>query len=195
MLDFSINRLTTKGLQPMANIDVKKQTPASFIFSELIIFLSQIVIFFTVSVFTSDFLSDEKGLIKYSQQKINDESLAELGLMFLAIFIVVGGFTVIGEAIGKESTKRYISAVLYEMPKTIYVFGSGATGVMIAMTLYIHFNPETATAETQGFALTTGFFALMIFVVGCGLSYFFKRKTHIIDSGECDATPDIQVES
>ncbi len=179
----------------MANIDVKKQTSGSFIFSELIIFLSQIVIFFVVSVFTSDFLSDEKGLIKYSQQKINDGSLAELGLMFLAIAIVVGGFTIIGEAIGKESTKRYITAVLYEMPKTIYVFGSGATGVMIAMTLYLYFNPETATADAQGFALTTGYFALMIFIVGCGLSYFFKRKTHILGSNESESNSDIQVES
>jgi len=50
---------------------------------------------------------------------------------------------------------------------------------MIAMILFIHFNPETAREEAQGFALTTGLLALMIFIAGWGLSCFYL-KTQIL---------------
>lgn len=65
------------------------------------------------------------------------------------------------------------------MPKTIYVFGSAATGAMLAVSLFVHLHP-TDEVNAKGFAVLSVFFAFMIFIYGCGFSYAFKRKSHIL---------------
>ncbi len=162
----------------MEKIEQYKQSWVKFIVSEFIVFLSQIAVFFMVAVFTSNFLNSEEKLVAFSKQKINDGSLTEIGLTFLAILVVIGFFTTLGRIFDNKNVDYFVNEVLYEMPKTIYFFGSAVTGVMLAISLFMFLNP-TPEASPQGFGLLTLFFALMVFLYGCGFSYAFKHKTHI----------------
>ena len=163
----------------MEKVEQYKQSFVSFVFSEFVIFISQVSVFFMVAVFTSNFLNSEESLVKFSEQKINDGSLAELGLTFLAILVVIGLFSALGRIFENKYVEYYVNEILCEMPKTIYVFGSAATGAMLAMSLFAYWHP-TYDVNAKGFAVTSVTFALMIFIYGCGFSYAFKRKTHIL---------------
>ena len=163
----------------MEKVDQYKQGIVKFIFSEFVVFMSQVAVFFMVAVFTSNFLNSEDKLIAFSEQKISDGSLAELGLTFMAILVVIGFFAALGRVFENRHVEYYVNEVLCEMPKTIYVFGSAATGAMLAISLFAHLHP-TDEVSAKGFALLSVMFAFMIFVYGCGFSYAFKRKTHVL---------------
>jgi hypothetical protein len=163
----------------MVKVDQYKKTIGKFIFSEFVVFVSQIAVFFMVAVFTSNFLNSEERLVAFSEQKMNDGSFSELGLTFLAILVVIGFFSALGRVFENKYVEYYVNEVLCEMPKTIYFFGSAATGTMLAISLFIHLNP-TSESSAQGFALLSLTFAFMVFAYGCGFSYAFKRKTHIL---------------
>lgn len=163
----------------MEKVDQYKQSVVKFVFSEFVIFISQVAVFFMVAVFTSNFLNSEEKLAAFSEQKINDGSLAELGLTFLAILVVIGLFSALGRIFDNKYVDHYVNEILYEMPKTIYVFGSAATGTMLAISLFAYLHP-TDEVNAKGFAVLSAFFAFMVFMYGCGFSYAFKRKTHIL---------------
>lgn len=164
----------------MEKVDLYKQSIGKFIFTEFIVFLSQVAVFFSVAIFTSNFLSSEEKLVKFSEQKINEGTLGELGLTFVAILLVIGLFSAIGRVFDNKYVEPFINEILCEMPKTIYVFGSSATGVMAAISLFIHLNPDSnSSVQAQGFAVMTLVFAIMMFIYGCAFSYAFKRKSHI----------------
>ncbi|NWN90302.1 hypothetical protein HLV39_02160 [Marinobacter adhaerens] len=165
----------------MERVEQCKQTVGKFVFSEFVIFLSQIAVFFMVAVFTSNFLNSEDALVEFANQKINSGALSEIGLTFLAILMVIGLFSAVGKVFDNKYVDSYVDEVLREMPKTIYVFGSAATGTMLAISLFIHLHPETGPSA-QGVAFLSLFFAFVAFVYGCGFSFAFKRKTHIIKS-------------
>lgn len=162
----------------MEKIDQYKQTIWKFTFSEFVVFLSQVVVFFMVAVFTSNCLSNEKKLLSLSTQKINDGSLIDLMLTFLAISIVIGFFSALWRVFDNKYIEYYVNEVLCEMPKTIYAFGSAATGVMLALSLFAHLHQ--VEININRFLVITLLFALAIFIFGCALSYAFKRKTHIL---------------
>lgn len=163
----------------MEKIDIFKQSPGKFIFNEFIIFTSQIFIFFIVAVFTSDFLRSEDRLVKYAELKINSGSMIELGLTFTAVFVVIGCLSAIGKVFSNKIVDSYIHEILCEIPKTIYFFGSSVTGVMLAISLFIYRNPQPQSTPDH-FAFLASIFALAAFLYGCGISYAFKRKTHVI---------------
>lgn len=163
----------------MERVDQYKQSLGKFIFSEFVIFVSQVAVFFMVAVFTSNFLNSEEKLVAFSEQKINGGSLAELGLTLLAILVVIGLFSALGRIFDNSHVEHYVNEVLCEMPKTIYVFGSAATGAMLAISLFAHLHP-TDEVNAKGFAVLSVLFAFMMFIYGCGFSYAFKRKTHVL---------------
>lgn len=163
----------------MEKIDQYKQSVGKFIFSEFVIFMSQVAVFFMVAVFTSNFLNSEERLVAFSEQKINDGTTAELGLTFLAILVVIGFFAALGRIFDNKYVEYYVNEVLCEMPKTIYVFGSAITGTMLAIALFAHLHP-TDEVNAKGFAIFSAVFAFTMFIYGCGLSYAFKRKTHVL---------------
>ncbi|SFR57535.1 hypothetical protein SAMN04488073_2978 [Marinobacter gudaonensis] len=165
----------------MERVEQYKQTFGKFVFSEFVIFLSQIAVFFMVAVFTSNFLNSEDKLVEFANQKINSGALSEIGLTFLAILMVIGLFSAIGKVFDNKYVDSYVDEVLREMPKTIYVFGSAATATMLAISLFVYRNPETGPSA-QGIAFLSLFFAFVAFVYGCGFSFAFKRKTHICKS-------------
>jgi hypothetical protein len=163
----------------LEKVEQYKQSLRKFVFSEFVIFISQVAVFFMVAVFTSNFLNSEEKLVKFSEQKINDGSFAELSLTFLAILMVIGLFSALGKIFENKYVEHYVNEVLCEMPKTIYVFGSAATGAMLAISLFAYIH-ATDDMNAKGFAFISIMFALMMFIYGCGLSYAFKRKTHIL---------------
>ena len=163
----------------MEKVEQYKQSLVKFVFSEFVIFISQVAVFFIVAVLTSNFLNSEEKLVKFSEQKINNGSLAELGLTFLAILVVIGLFYTLGRIFENTYVEYYVNEVLCEMPKTIYVFGSAATGAMLAISLFAYIHP-TDDLNAKGFAVISITFAFMMFIYGCGFSYAFKRKTHIL---------------
>ncbi|GAD31294.1 hypothetical protein L4D04_22215 [Photobacterium angustum] len=165
----------------MEKIEQYKQTSKQFILNEFIIFLSQIVIFFMVTIFVSNFLSNEDKLVNFLNQKINDGTKSELFLSLLAILFVIGLFTTLDKIFDNKQINLYIDEVLYEIPKLIYTLGSSVSGAMLASTLYLIFNPtpEITAIKTAGSAVS---FAFIVFVYGCFFSYMFKRKTHIINT-------------
>ena len=165
----------------MELIEIKKQTATKFVFSELVVFCSQVLIFFVVAIFTSDFLKSEERLVKYTEAKINDGSMAELGLTFIAILFVIGIFSAIGKIFDNKITDDFVHEILCEIPKTIYFFGSSVTGVMLAVSLFLSENPDSKSTPMSVLALSVSV-ALAAFIYGCGTSYAFKRKTHIISS-------------
>ena len=157
---------------------------AQFIFREFVIFISQITVFFMVAVFTSNFLNSEEKLVAFTEKKINDGSAAELVLTFFAILIVIGFFTTIGKIFDDNKyIDYYVNEVLLEMPKTIYVFGTSVTGAMLAVSLFVYLNPESASSGGNYISISLSF-ALIMFIYGCALSYGFKRKslTHLTPS-------------
>jgi len=163
----------------LEKVDLYKQSATKFIFSEFAIFISQVFVFFMVAVFTSNFLNSEEKLVSFLEQKINDRSFVELGLTFLAISMVIGLLSALGRIFDNKYVEYYVNEILCEMPKTIYVFGSAATGALLALSLFAHLHP-TEEVNAKGFAGLSAFFALVVFIYGCGFSYAFKRKTHIL---------------
>ncbi|MGP9677842.1 hypothetical protein ACT3TC_04240 [Halomonas sp. AOP27-A1-41] len=172
----------------MEKVDQYKKSVVKFVFREFVIFMSQIAVFFMVAVFTSNFLNSEEKLVAFSEQKINDGSLAELGLTFLAILVVIGLFSALGRIFDNKYLDYYVNEVLCEMPKTIYVFGSAATGAMLAISLFAHLH-TTNEVNAKGFVLLSALFAFMVFIYGCGFSYAFKRKTHILPKSNNSMQP------
>ena len=83
--------LTLEG-KDMEKIEQYKQSPHEFIFSEFVVFVSQIFMFFMVTIFVSNFLNNEDKLINFLNQKINDGTIGDLILSLLAILIVIGYF-------------------------------------------------------------------------------------------------------
>ncbi|PSV88674.1 hypothetical protein [Photobacterium iliopiscarium] len=170
--------LTLEG-KDMEKIEQYKQSPHKFIFSEFVVFVSQIFMFFMVTIFVSNFLNNEDKLINFLNQKINDGTIGDLILSLLAILIVIGLFTTLDRVIDNKHVKFYIDEVLNEIPKLIYTLGSSVTGSMLATSLFLVLNPniEITAIKTATTAIS---FAFIVFIYGCGFSYIFKRKTHII---------------
>ncbi|WP_264876020.1 hypothetical protein [Vibrio agarivorans] len=163
----------------MDRIDRPKQTKFQFFAKELVVFVSQILVFFVVAVLTSSFLSNEQALTEFASTKINDGSLKELLLTFVAIFFVVGCFTTIQRLTDSEVINDFIDEVLFEIPKTIYFFGSSLSGVMLAISMFLLFD-ESNEGSTEKYFAVTIVFAIMAFIYGSTLSYKLKKKTHIL---------------
>ena len=163
----------------MEKIDDYKQTINQFLFSEFIVFISQVAVFFLVAVFMSGFLENETNLLAFAEQKINDNTKKELGLTFLSFFLVLGFFSAIKQAIDNKRLEYFINRILWDIAKTIYTFGAGITGSVYAMALYIHLNPDESI-QVHKIVIVTTLAGLVTFLYGCGWSWLFKRKTHIL---------------
>ncbi|HEH9413341.1 hypothetical protein [Aeromonas salmonicida] len=163
----------------MDSIDKPKQTTRQFLTKEFVVFTSQILVFFFVAVLTSSFLSDEKALAELAATKINNGSLKELLLTFSAILFVIGCFTTVQKLTDSELVNELIDEILFELPKTIYFFGSSISGVMLALATFIAFSTTEDNNSTKGYFIITIMFAIMAFCYGATVSYLLKRKTQI----------------
>ncbi len=159
---------------------VPRQTTASFMQTELCIYLSQIVMFFFVAVLTSNLLSDGKQLIDYINSKINGNTLHEIIATMIAIAVTLGIVAAISKAAPESSLlERLADEVLAEAPRTAYVFGSSVAGMCFAVACFIGSHPETKGPAVGFWIFYGSLYAIFGFLYGCGFAYAFKHKALI----------------
>lgn len=157
----------------------EKQSPSMFIFTELMIYFSQIMMFFLTAALTSNLLRDEKQLLSYMSSKINENTIHDVLATMLGIAATVG----IIASITKASTnspwlERIADEVLNEAPRTAYFFGSSSAGTMLAIALFIHNYPQEG-ASPMWWLLMAILYGMAGFMYGCMFAYAFKHRTHI----------------
>lgn len=144
--------------------------------TELFVFLSQVFVFFLVAVFTSDFLKNEQHLAEHIKIKVNNNTFEELGLTLLAITVALGTIFIIKQIIQLEIVDRVASEILIELPRTIYIFGSSITGLMLAVAWFYLINQSTQPNMARTFILISVVFSIIAFLYGYGLKVALARK-------------------
>lgn len=148
----------------------------SFVFTELCVFLAQVLVIFIVAFFISDSLSSEERLTEFVNGKINMHTMYELGLTLFAVTFVLGLLTLIKEGVPSSYVEKIIGEVLFELPRTIYLFGSCITASTVAMAFFLSAHPQATTQPAAGYFGLSAFFALSFFGYGCGAKAFFLSK-------------------
>jgi hypothetical protein len=167
--------------QPIADdfLVIQKQSPRMFIVTELMIYFSQIMMFFFAAALTSNLLRDEKQLVSYMASKINADTIHDTLATMLAIAATVGVIASITKALSNSSwLERIADEVLNEAPRTAYFFGSSGAGTMLAAALFIHYHPQEGITSMR-WLLMALLYATAGFMYGCMFAYAFKHKTHI----------------
>lgn len=167
-------------LQPTDVLLVPKQSSAMFITTELCVYASQVLMFFFVAVLTSNLLRDEKQLMSYMTSKVNENTTYEVVATMLAIAATLGIIAGIAKAAPATSLlERLADEVLAEAPRTAYVFGSGVSGTLLAVALYIHGHPQVESPPVTFWMYAALVAGLVGFIYGCVFAYAFKHKAHI----------------
>jgi len=159
---------------------VPKQTLGVFVVTEFFVYLSQVLMFFFVAVLASNLLRDEEHLVAYLNSKVNAGTLYEVVATMIAIAATVGIIAGITKAVPRSSVlERVADEVLAEAPRTAYIFGSGVTGTMFAVSLYLRSHPQGQGPQAAYVASIALLWALVGFLYGCLFSYAFKHKAYI----------------
>jgi hypothetical protein len=159
---------------------IPKQSISMFLTIELLVYVSQILIFFFVTLFISDLLRDENQLVSHLNSKVNENTLLELVAIMLAIPVTLGIICGIAKAAPETSLIQLLSdKVLAEIPRTAYFFGSSISGTVLAVGLYTQLHPHTPSPPIEFWLITAVILALVGFIYGCIFAYAFKHKTHI----------------
>lgn len=174
-------QVTPPGLsQPTDVLLLQKKSSTVFVITELCVYASQVLMFFLVAVLTSNLLRDEKQLVNYMTSKVNENTAVEVFATMLAIAATLGFIACIAKAAPETSLlERLADEVLAEAPRTVYVFGSGVSGTLLAVALYTHWHPEAQSPPVAFWLVAALFSALAGFIYGCLFAYAFKHKTHI----------------
>jgi CDP-diglyceride synthetase len=174
-------KVTPHGLsQPTDVLLIYKKSTRMFVITELCVYASQVLMFFFVAVLTSNLLRDEKQLLSYMTSKVNENTTFEVFATMMAIAATLGIIAGIARAAPETSLlERLADEVLAEAPRTAYVFGSGVSGTLFAVALYIHWHPEVQSPPVAFWLFAAIFSALIGFMYGCLFAYAFKHKAHI----------------
>lgn len=160
----------------------------SFVFIEFCVFAAQVLVFFIVSYFISDSLSSEDRLTEYIKLKMNTNTMSELGLTLFSTTFVLGLLTLIKEVSSSAFVEKISGEVLFELPRTIYLFGSSITAATIAIALFISSHPQAAPHPASGYFGLSAFFAISFFAYGCGAKAMLMSKrskvSHERDGGD-----------
>lgn len=149
---------------------------ASFYFTELLIFLSQVIVIFLVAFFTTDLLRNETRLEEFANAKINNSTMSEIGLTLLAITLWLGVLTIIKEFADSSFLSKLSGEILNELPRTIYFFGSSITAAILAIAVYTMNHPASHAKPASGYFLLAAWLALVAFIYGCGLKALLTVK-------------------
>ena len=162
-------------------IIVNKKTELQFFISELLIYLSQIIMFFWVAFLVSNSLNDEKKLAEYINSIINEDSQSEIGYIFLATIITLGILTFFTKITSSSKWLEDLSnEVLHSFSRTIYFFGSSVTGSIIAVSIFTKINNTTESLNPEVWLILSLVFGLGSFLYGFILSYALNRDKNII---------------
>lgn len=172
----------TTSAEPLQTdvILIRKQSTKIFIATELCVYASQVLMFFFVAVLTSNLLRDEKQLLNYVNSKVNENTMFEVFATMMAIAATLGIIACIAKAAPETSIlERIADEVLAEAPRTVYIFGSGVSGTLLAVTLHIHWYPEVQPQPVAFWLFAALYSALAGFMYGCLFAYAFKHKAQI----------------
>lgn len=158
------------------SLEINQPSNLDFIITELFVFLSQVFVFFLVTVFTSDFLRNEERLAEFIKSKINSHTWGELGFTLLAITVALGVIAIIKEMASSKFVGNIAREVINELPRTIYVFGSSITAMMLAVAVFYYNQPPAASKQAQSFFVMAGLFAIATFTYGFGIKAALTLK-------------------
>ncbi len=173
--DSSTDPLTVSGDFVIA----ARQSTGMFVLTELVIYISQCVMFFFVAVLTSSFLRDGTQLLKYLSSKVENATFEIVVTMF-AISATMGIICGIAKAAPDSSLwQRLADETLSEAPRTAYVFGSGIAGPVVAVAWFIYNNPQVEGPRPKEWLIAAFVIGVVGFLNGCAFAYAFKHKTQI----------------
>lgn len=161
---------------PQKSPELSQPSNLHLVITELFVFLSQVFVFFLVTVFTSDFLRNEERLAGFIKTKINSHTLGELGFTLLAITVAVGVIAIIKEMASSKFVENIAKEVINELPRTIYVFGSSITAMMLAVAVFYYNQPPDTSKQAQSFFMMAGLFAVVTFTYGFGIKTALSLK-------------------
>ncbi|MGQ1599151.1 hypothetical protein ACT4ZU_03875 [Acinetobacter baumannii] len=166
-----------KNLRDQVIVEPKK-TYAEFLMVEVSTFVSQIFIFFTCTLYTSNFLRNESLLFKYIDVKLKNIDVNETLIIVMASLTAIGLLNLIQKAAPNESfTIKIIDSVINQIPKFFYTLSASFIGVLLAIIIFVRNNPDTPhhleIYQYIVFVLITFIFGLMC---GTGLAFLLNHK-------------------
>lgn len=152
-------------------------TRVQFFILESLIYSSQIFMFFVAAVLASGMLNDELALTKFVESTLHDGSTGEVVYIIVSAFLTLGVFSFIAFFLKKNKWLDEVSkAVVKEIPRTIYFFGSSVSGSMLAVSVFVAKNPGVDVPPANAWLLMVLVFSLGAFLFGFALSYGMNRK-------------------
>lgn len=156
------------------NVEPKK-TKLGFIWAQFVALIAQVVVFCIAFALTSNFFADKTKAIQIFSEKIGGNSLSELWMVGLGIFIVIGVFTGLAKAL--PSAQAYIDEFLLEIPRAIYAFGASSTAACICLAFYMRAHPaEKVGVDVVGVVKIAVALLAISFVYGCSISFVFNKN-------------------
>ncbi|MBE2174128.1 hypothetical protein IIQ44_19760 [Acinetobacter oleivorans] len=159
----------------------RKKTPTEFLMIEVSTFLSQIFIFFTCALYSSNFLRNETLLFKYIDVKLKNIDVNETIILVMASLTAIGLLKLIQKAAPNESfTIKIIDSVINQLPKFFYTLSASFIGILIAIIFFVTNNPKTpdnlGVPAYSFFAVVTFIYGIMC---GTGLAFLLNHKNLI----------------
>lgn len=167
---------------------------AQFLIEEILVYLSQIMVFFWVAFLVSSSLSDESKLVDFLGARLNKNSISEVGYIILATIITLGIIKFIESILPNNSfIEKLTDEVIRSISRTIYFFGSSTAGTILAAFLYLKVHPDKTSTNPTFFLGISFVFGLSAFLYGVGISYLVKHKKILSrekQEGICNACSD-----
>lgn len=178
--EHSSRKLSTylpKNLRDQVIVESKK-TYAEFLMIEVSTFLSQIFIFFTCALYSSNFLRNESLLFRYINIKLKSIDHTDTAVIAMASLTAIGLLKLFQKAAPNESfIIKIIDSVINQIPKLFYTFSASFIGVLIAVIAFVINNPTTpdnlGVSTYFKFALVTFIYGVML---GTGSAFLLNYK-------------------
>lgn len=161
----------------------RRKTLVEFALSELLVYCSQVAVFFLVATFVSGFLRDEKQLLGYINSKISSDPSFELVVTVVALISVFGFLVVFAKPLSKghsQFIQQVADEVLNDFPKLIYALGSTISGIAFAAGIFIASHPSTQAPRPAWWVSMALLIGFGFFSAGLVVNYGLKYKTHIV---------------
>lgn len=148
--------------------------------TELMVFLSQILVFFTVAFLMSNMFASEQKLNEFINGKLNATTVSEFIWTLVAVICCHGLIDFLGRLAPGKFFSRISAEVLDDFPRTIYLFGSSTTAIFLSIAMYSAIHPSTTksiggifmTIPVGTFSYLSIFFGLTFFLYG----FFLKTR-------------------
>jgi len=155
----------------------KKKTVAEFLITEIIIFISQIFIFFLCVLFTSNFLRNEKLLAVFVNAKLKSLDATETIILAFASLTVIGILNLIQRAVPNELfIVKIIDNVINQVPKLFYTLSAWFIGVVLAVICFTQNNPDPTNSSILGYLSSILIMLTFGLLCGTGLAFILNHK-------------------